>query len=402
MLEHCIIAEDTYNMAKVKSGTGSQRGRKHAKNYIYEEAQKRLDDTVEPFNRQVENSLYVNAVEVDYYQVQWKVGKPCTCEKIEIQPEYKNTVSQSGDDSNSEPTIPTKEHDSSAGVGIKLRDENLFGDSEAEKLYGVREIDVSGIDDDMEIDNDIPEELIRDTGESSKEGDVEFAETNMYGSNANCGICYRQGLQPGYSAYGKKRYVITTWDIESLDGYMVATATHPNKILRQGPMDLDTYVEFALPIPKYFSKVVYSIRDNIEILKDKPYFNNRPLRLDDLRQNAGKTIPIRVHAKEFTHLFIEFDLGMDKLRANIGGEQQSLDYTKLEAISNMPVILPPNIHEVSVGDVLVIKDRKLVLKVIDKERKITADKRQLEWSVQTRLIQRTEPLRDIAKGMKLL
>lgn len=385
-------------MSRIRRGVRSHK-RGSARNYTHKQAQARLQETVKPFNQQVENSLYVNAVEIDYYQAQGKIGKPCTCEKIEIRPEHGTVTDEQGNDTTVEPIVPTVEEDSSAGLGISLQDDDLFGDSQAEKLYGESVFDVSG--NDHMPDDDIPEEIYRDV--TTKEGDVAFSETTMFGSNANCGICYRLGYQPGYKAYGKQRYVLTTWDIERIGSYTILSAETPNKMRRQGPVTGYSFVEFAVNVPKYFKNCVYSIRNNTQILTgEKIFVEDHPLSMELLRQYAGKTMPLQIKAAEFSHVVMEFDLGIQKVRANLGPESQALDYSKLEALSNFPVVLPPSIHEVNAGDIIVVKDRRLVLKVMDKERKITADKRQLEWMVQTRIVQRTEPLREIAKGLKIL
>lgn len=384
-------------MARIRRGTAN-RARSNAKNYTYQQAQARLQETVIPFNKQVENSLRVNAVEIDYYQTQNKIGRVCSCDKIEIYDEQKT---RSGDKNSNhiEPVVPTVDEDSSSGLGIELQDNDLFGDSPAEKLYGESVYDVSGSDN--LADDDIPEEIYRnmDIGE----GDVALSETTMFGSNANCGICYRVGFQPGYKSYGKQRTVLTTWDIQDISSFTVVTTEAPNRIRRQGPVTDFSYVEFALYIPKYFKNCVFSIRNNTNIVPaEKLYAFGLPLTDKLLRNNAGKKIAIRTKASEFTHVVVEFDLGVEKVFANIGPESQALDYSRMDPLSNFPIVLPPSIHEVNTGDIVVVKDRRLVLKVMDMERKITADKRQLEWSVQTRLVQRTEPLRDIAKGMKIL
>lgn len=384
-------------MANISRGIRN-RPRKNARNYTQREAQKRLDETVKPFNRQVENSLFVNAVEVDYYQTQAKIGRPCTCQKTEIHPEHYN-VRDDMSISTTEPVVPTAEEDSSAGLGIRLQDNNLFGDSEAEKLFGETQFDVSGGD--YIEDEDIPEVLQGNV--ERKEGDVELTETSMYGNNARCGICYKTGFQPGFNAYGKKRFVLTTWDIAGINGYTIMSAKAPNSMRRQGPVQQYTFVEFEINVPKYFKSCLYSIRDNTQVLQgERMYVEGKQLSMALLRKYAGQSMLIRVTAKEFTHLVLEFDLGLEKVKANLGPESQALDYTKYEAISNFPLVMPPSIHEVNVGDIVVIKDRRLVLKIIDRERKITSDKRQLEWMVQTRIVQKTEPLRNIAKGMKIL
>lgn len=384
-------------MARIKRGL-SNHARTRAKNFTQKEAQARLTETVAPFNRQVENSLFVDAVEVDFYQSCAKTGKPCTCEKIELRPEF-NTITHAARDTNVAPIVPTVDDDSSAGLEIHLQDDSLFGDSPAEKLYGATVYDVSG--NDFIEDDDIPEALYDEI--TTKEGDSSFEETTMFGSNANCGICYKTGFQPGYVAYGKQRSLLTSWDIERIGSYTLNTTGTPNSLRRQGPVGAHTFVEFAISVPKFFKTCIVSVRNNIQVLiGEKLLVDGSPLTIATLKQYAGKRMPLRVNAEEFTHVVLEFDLGLDKLRANIGTESQMLDYSKLEAMGTFPVVLPPSVPEVNIGDALIIKDRRLALKVTDKERKITADKRRLEWVLQARVIQRTEPLRDIHKGIKLL
>lgn len=382
-------------MARIRRGTPN-RVRRNAKNFTYEYAQKRLDETVEPFNQQVVNSLFVDAVEVDYFQRN-KTGRACTCDKVEIRDEHK-TLDGDGSNHNIAPIVPTVDDDSSAELGIELQDSDLFGDSPAEKLFGETTFDVSASDN-ME-DDDIPQEIYEDGIRG--EGDVALTETTMYGTNANCGICYRTGFQPGYTSYGKQRFVLTNWDIASISGFTLQTTATPNRFSRQGPASDYTFVEFVVAIPKYFVACKISVRDNGTTLSDRLSLNGLPITLKSLQSYAGKEVRVKCSAKTFTHVVVEFDLGLNKLRANLGGETKSLDYTKLDPFANFSVVLPPTLFEVNTGDVLVVPKRRLVLRVIDMERKITADQRQIEWSVQTRLVQRTESLRDIAVGFKIL
>lgn len=388
-------------MARVQRGPKSYK-RRNAKNFTNRQAQARLNETVEPFNTQVENALFVNAVEVDFYQAMDDIGRPCTCEKVEIVPEHHHTTitTDSNDEATSaSPVIPTPDDDN-AGVSIKLQDNDLFGDSGAEKMYNdVIHFDVTdqSIDD---YDDDIPEALYEET--EKLEANSDYEETALFGSASNCGICYKTGFQPGYKVYGKQRHVLTNWDLDELNGYIVRTSDTPNTIVRQGPKQDYTFASFVLNVPKYFTGCTYSIRNNTQVLSDKLYMEDYVLTLDMLKRFAGRSIYIKTNAEAFTHIVLEFDLGLNKLRANLGSESESLDFSKLESISNFPVILPPSVYDVSVGDIIVVHGRRLVLKIVDKERKITADKRQLEWSVQTRLVQKTEAIRHIARNFKLL
>lgn len=377
-------------MSRISRGTPSHK-RVRARNYTKNQAQKRLTETVAPFNKQTENSLYVNAVEVDYYQIQDRTGIPCTCEKTEVLPQHNNLTR----DTNIPPVIPTQQEDSSVGLGIELQDDDLFGDSRAEKVMNSVEVDVSGdTDGPFMPDAHINEE---------PEGNTDYTEGMFLGSNVDCGICYRAGFLPGYKAYGKQRHVLTNYDITGIKDYLVDSTASPHTIKKQVNTN-KPYVEFVVLVPKYFASAIFSIRNNDEILRGASMFDEygQIITMETLRTFAGNDMTLRIKEDVFTHVVIEFDMGNDKLLANIGTESQTLDYNLLETISNLAVVLPPSLHEVRSGDVMVIKNRRLALKVIDKERKITSDQRRLEWVVQTRVLQPTEHLKHIAEGYKLI
>ncbi len=361
--------------------------RVHAKNFIQEAAQKRLTETVASFNKQTHNSLTVDAIEVDYYQIQDRTGVPCTCEKTEVMPQFAEIP-----ESNVPPVIPTQKKDSSSGIQINLKNNDLFGDSNAERIMDALVVDVSGYS--KEAEKAINKE---------PEGNVDYENGLFLGANVQCGICYRAGYQPGYKAYGKQRHVLTNHDIENLYDYLVDSTQSPHKIIKQTESK-NAFVEFKVSVPKYFSSLTFSLRNNTEILKGARIYstNGEVLTIYHFRESAGKHLGIRVKDKEFTHLVIEFDPGNPKLLVNIGVESQTLDYTMLETIGNLPAVLPPSIHEVKSNDILICKKRRLALKVIDKERKITSDQRRLEWVVQTRVLQPTEAIKFIADGFKLI
>ena len=375
-------------MSRVKRGPATIK-RRHAKNYIQIEAQKRLSETVNPFNTQTVNALHVNSVEADYYQVQDKTGYPCSCEKTESLPPNYDIP-----ENNVPPVVPTQKGDSSEGVQIRLKDNDLFGDGPAEHIMDALEFDVSGDRDHPLVPND--------KLSNEPEGNIDYEDGLFLGTNVQCGICYRAGYQPGYKAYGKQRHVFTHKDIEDAREYWTNTTKSPHTMERQ--VEKTPFVEFRVLVPKYFNHIIFSVRNNEKILQGEHLYNalGERLTLSNFKESAGSDIAFQVKAKEFTHVVLEFDLGIPKLVVNIGLESQTLDYSLLETIGNMPVVLPPTVHEVKSNDVLVLKKRRLALKIIDKERKITSDQRRLEWMVQTRVLQPTEALKYIAEGFKLL
>jgi len=89
------------------------------------------------------------------------------------------------------------------------------------------------------------------------------------------------------------------------------------------------------------------------------------------------------------------------INANIGGETTTLDYDRLQTMSDIPIVFGPEVSDVNEGDIVVIPNRNLFLKIRDKERKIMQDQARLEWVCNARVLQPTEPLRAISKGYKL-
>jgi hypothetical protein len=364
----------------IKRGTNTIR--RHGKNYTSDIAQRRLDEVVKPFNEQVVNSLAVNAVEIDYYSVQKKIGRPCSCDKTNIKP---NVVDY---ESNVPPIIPSKDADTS-GIKVKFQDTDIFGDSMAEKIFN-------------DTDNDYVLDVSGEGTHLSLTEDDIYTEGAVSGGGVNCGICYRTGMQPPFKAYGKQRVLLTHEDIVDCNGYFTDSTQLPHKIMRHDP-ELEGYVVFEFSVPKYWTTAQISIRDNLMMLSSDRLLMLSGMELTgaELRMFSGRNVSVMVKSHAFTHVVIEFEYDVPPLLANISGEQMMLDYDRLQTISDINVVLPPTIAEVETGDVLVIRKRNLVLKIRDKERKITADKRRLGWTVSTRVLQPTEPLRNINKSYKL-
>lgn len=349
--------------------------RKHARNIISEQAQARLTETVAAFNNQVQNSLAVDAVKVVLYQVNRLIGRPCTCHMT-------NAVRAPG--SNMAPVIPDADRDND-GFELDLQDDDIFGSSLSDKIMNDDVIDVSGGTDDGLLGVSEPD-------------DENFEDGLMQGS-VNCGICYRSLRQPGYKPYGMQRTLFTNYDIEDISGYTVDSTSAPHAFVQERG---DGFVAFKLIVPKYFKSVTFSVREDLDVLRERPRTEEGDeLKIEHLRRYAGHTMNVYIKAMRFTHVIFEFDLGLPRINANIGGENTTLDYDRLQTMSDIPIVLGPEIADVNEGDIVCIPERGLYMKIRDKERKITADQRRLEWVCSTRVLQPTEPLRNIARGYRL-
>lgn len=359
----------------LKRGPGNI-ARKNARNYTHKQAQARLDETVLAFNNQVENSLAVDAVQVVLYSINRLAGRPCSCCKT-------NVPTAAGSDI--PPVIPTKDNTNDDGFELDFQHDDLFGSSLSEKVLNDVTFDVSGGSEDDAILGVLEED--------------ESLEESFAPGSVNCGICYRTMRQPGYKAYGMQRVLFTHYDLSGAHGFHVDSTSAPHAFVKQTD---DGYISFDLTIPKYFKSVTFSIREDLYVLRERPLrADGATLTIEDLRRHAGTTMEIKINSERFTHVLFEFDMGVPRINANIGGESTTLDYDRLQTMSDIPVVLGPEVAEVQEGDVIAIPERGLYLKVRDKERKITASQRRLEWVLTARVLQPTEPLRNMSKGYKL-
>ena len=370
-------------MARVKPGLKAH-SRKRAKNYSHEQAQARLEETVAPFNDQVDNSLRVNAVEIEYYGRQ-ALGNPCTCSKTRVVTEY-----ASDNNTLATPQIATRDK-TNKNVNISFQS-GLYGDYGEQETYS-EDVDVLDIIDDAE----------NKEGKRIDYDEPEFEESLMHGGNVDCGLCYRVGFDPAFQAYGHQRHVFSSINIAGIVGYYINAAEKPHTLERE---DQDGgYIEYEVTVPKYFANAIFSIRDNTDIIEGAHLYDSemKPVTGKTFAAHAGKLMTFRCREKQFTHVVIQFESkGVEPIFANLSGESSTLDYSRQETIGSLTVVLPPRIPVVNTGDIIVIRSRRLVLKVTDKERKITSDKRRLEWVCTTRVLQPSESLKQIHTGTKLI
>ena len=358
----------------IKRGPANVR-RNHARNFIQKQAQARMDETVTAYNHQVSNSLAVNAVKIVLYQIDRQVGRPCSCcrTNVEIPPT-----------SNVTPTIPQRDR-SSENIGIEFQDEDIFG-TEMDRMFNDVEVrDVSGIQE--------------DANDGLRGIETEQFEDSVNQGSVNCGICYRSLRVPGYKSYGAQRKVYTHYDVAGLEGVHLDSTSSPHAFVRE---EQNGYVMFQVLVPKYFVSATYSIREDLFVLRERPLRKDgKQITITDLRRFEGRTIDLYVKVERFTHFAIEFDMGVERINANIGGETTVLDYDRLQTMSDIPIVMGPEVSDVNEGDIVCIPERNLYLKIRDKERKIMQDQARLEWVCSARVLQPTEPLRTISKGYKL-
>lgn len=357
----------------ISRGTGTIQ-RKNARNYSHKSADARLKEAVAPYQQQGLNALKVDSFEVYYYPVA-QGTTICTCKQTEIIPEYSRLE---------EPPTLVKQDQSRNPIMIDYT-RTLFGS--ANENGSNKNSDSDGDFDELEIDDD------QDTENPVMD--------STFATKANCGICYRTGFVPGYNRYGRERVVLATQHITDAYGYHVDVTEAPH---RCNKLDTRTgYIEYELNVPKYFRQAFYSVRNNTDILHDALHTTDDvQLTLADLKNAAGKTLLVRVHAPALTHVVVEFDLGTDPVLANMAQYSKSLDWTLFDTLGNISLNLPMTIPTVSSSDLVYVPQRNLTLKITDVTYLRTSKDANLDWSVSTRVLQPMEAAKHIAKQNPVL
>lgn len=363
----------------IKSGNPTIK-RRHARNYIHQQADARLKEAVRPYQEQGLNALKVDSFEIKYYQ-QCRSTTICTCKQTTLLPEHRAIAP----DSNIPATLMKPDSVVEESVTIDYS-RPLFGAPSEMDLNDT----VISPNDEFELEDDPEDGMAQPTIDT------------LFASSIDCGICYKTGYVPGYTAYGFERKVLTTFDIADTYGFHTDITAAPHRLNRFD--EREGFVDFELEVPKYFRDVSISVRNNVDALPDSLYLaddSGALLTFGEIKANAGRRMLIRVRAEQFTHVVLEFDLGTEKLMANLAQMSKTVDWTLFDTLGNITMILPMTIANIQGNDVIYVPKRNSLFKVTDVTYLRTSDERNLDWSVTTRVLQPQESLGRIHKGFKL-
>ena len=349
---------------------GIRSNARHGKNYIQKEANRRMDEIVNPAKDQQLNALGVDSFETFVFRALLSTTV-CTCKET---PQY---IQQEGN---------------STDIPINIRSQEI----EIKINQGARPLFGEPSDFNATSDNDTNSEYDLDDMDDQREFPVT---SSVIETNPDCGICYRTGFVPGYELYGHARRVYTTHDIEDMVACTINQTTTPHTIER---VHYSGFTSFEISIPKYFKTCTYSIRNNHELINDKIYLGSAYLTLADLQANAGKTLVVRVQANAFTHLVLDFDLGTQSVKANLAQMTKVVDWTLFETAGNIGIVLPCSIGDLPVGSVLVVPSRNAAFKVSDVQYLKLANGSVMDWQCTTRFLQPQEKIRHILKGFRVI
>lgn len=374
------------------------RNKRRATNFIHEVAQRRLEEQLPAFQNKIGNALRVDSVEVIVFK-QTKIGLPCSCGSTEnSELGYEETVDDSvvSPEENVVQSQTTAAHGSKGSkVTFDLGSDSVFG----EGTYD-RDIQQTGtLREPIELGD------MFERTEAVLEGHVvervDYDDTELIGNSDVCGICYKTGYQPPFELVNYKFALLSHYNIEDVYGYYADRSRKPQAFVRQ---DDKGYVEYSLVVPKYFTEVWYSIRNDTDIYGGIEFLrtnSGEKITRAYIDQHRGREMLVRVCAQEYTHVSLFFKLIDEPVHGNISEEQDVINYENESTIGDLTVILPHTVGSIRSGDMLIIPKRNLVLKVNGAPRKTTADKQVWEWSVTARAVQRSEMTSNIFKSFKI-
>lgn len=348
------------------------------KTYESERLQKRLDSVIPAVQSKVEQALAIDATRCLIFK-KAKFGLVCSCNRVENLP---------GSTDGAMKSVGRESDVHQNNVRIEPANKTMFGGGSRTSAVSLDEIDGAGK---ALID---AVDLMTDGGEF---------DTGWDGGNVvNCGICYRQGVQPGFTSVGLQYVVATHHHVRKYEGYHLDQSVSP-LLFRQTTKK--GYVIFDITVPKYFKQVRYSIRNNDQVygadyrLKAVVGDNMVDLNQELLDQARGTNILVGITGIEtFTHCVLIFDQGVEPVQCNISEEANVLNYDQELTIGNITVVLPARVGVIEPEDILVLPDRNYVLKVMEAPKKRTSKQQSWEWVATTRPVQRKEVQFNINKG----
>ena len=369
----------------IRRGHGTIQ-RRHASNYIGKQADARLQEIIQPAQQKGLEALKVDSFEVMYYR-RASSSLACSCQRVAAPPLMDhNLVNPPG--GVSMPGSLANHGNDDEEITIDHMS-NLFG---TENTMGEYNDNIGGPG--LAMDSDFDEEIHEDDDDGR-------SQSSLFALSTDCGICYRHGLVPGYELYGHDRKLLLPANVEDTAGYHVDTTKAPHKFVA---IDEDEgYVEFQIEVPKYFQKMRYSVRNNTDHMADEPLYapNGMPLTMQMVRLAAAGVLTVRVRALEFTHVAIDFDLGVEPIRAALAQDTKATDWTLFDTLGTLSMILPMTISSVETSDVLYVPMRGYTFKISDVTYLRTARNKNMDWQVQARVLQPQEGLKRIYQAVTM-
>lgn len=322
-----------------------------ARNFVQEEAEKRMKEIVSAAQQQSSNAIFVHATPILYFmKVESNLICPCR-ERVVVSDQLPFDVPGT----------------SKTFIDIDATT-SLFGSFQASK-------DILGemMDDDL-VNPDMPSNQV--------------TMPSIFGNATECPICFRTGTIPGYELVGHYRQVLCYCE-DSLGYYLDSSKSVP---LYSVDNQEQGYVEFKLNVPLIFSEVkigVYALRENVTSLAGLK-IGNQPLDVGLLEQLKGQTVRLRISKVSFTHAVFQFKTSDTPVLADFPQDQKPQDYNLFDTTQPSQVVMDKTVPDVNNSDLLVKIPYATLWKVSDFEYLRLRDRTVIGWSLNARIVQKDE------------
>ncbi len=361
------------------------RQRTHATNYIPRSSQKRLDEVIPAFLDRIANSLAVDSTEASIYWLNSiprtgaaaaSRGTRCSCSAGPQLHQLDTTA----------PLTPPHFGEPRTATTINTQ-AFLFGDERP----GDPNPNPLGID-----------PTRTDLGMEPRDPDPRRPSPGaVWGAGSvDCGICYRTGSVPALVSVNSAQLVLLPTQLTASSGYTLDRSTFPHTLVSSGAWN--SYVQWEILVPKYWKRCYYSVRNNTVVLPQPTLHTTLlqpgpqrmvPLTATRLRQASGTTLTLQVQCVEqFTHVVLEFDYGLPTI-VNVAAETLSLDYTMLDTLGSLQIIVPSSVAMMRPQDLIFLRRRGIGIKVTDVSKLMSSRRKTLEWQVTGRILQPSETAR---------
>lgn len=347
----------------------------NAKNFTANSAEKRRAEIQKARQNFQQNSFLVGSPPIVYYQ-QVRSGYTCTCHAIE------KTLEEPIHTMIVQPDVPTSFTNKVTEVSFStLSKAPMFGTLPTEDLTD-------------------EEDLLLDDSDVGVSGSSNPLFSNIFHKGTDCGICFRTGFTPLLQPLGRQFYALTTHNYVGLSGYRVDNLKSPNVFTNL--VGRDSAVEFKIKVPKYYTTCRYAVFNNTFHVTTSLKINGVNLTKDVLASHKGQAVILQVGEFDFTHVFIEFELGLE-IKANFPQFSLTKDYTYFFNLQQVTIELPPTICNPQVNDLIYVDEWKRLWMIFDVQSHYDSPLQTvlLGTTVQGRLVQTVETARILTQLKEL-
>jgi hypothetical protein len=230
--------------------------------------------------------------------------------------------------------------------------------------------------------------------------DVNTLFPDLFAKGSECAICYRTGWVPLWHPVGRQRYVYATHNIRASSGYNINQGVNPS-VLQSEVTDDTGYVEYLIDVPKYYKAVYVGIYNNTALLSSelKDTAGN-VINAQRMSDSAGTRLVVRISDMDFTHVVVEFDLGV-VIQANFPQFSIARDYSQFFSLQSVSIELPATVSNAQIGDVVVVPTWDRAWQITDVGRFVDGTTL-IKTTTQARVINTIETLHTLVTPVKLI